>query len=104
VIGEDGRYMLQDRRKTQRHAVSGRARISVPGLVVGHCLVADISEGGARIVVEGTQVPETFLLSFEEIDGDNGSRECRVAWRLDNEIGVEFVDTAEEGFALRLLR
>ena len=94
--------MLQDRRRAQRHAVSGRARIqTLAGTLAGDCLVADISDGGARIVAAGLQVPDEFLLSFEEVAG-NG-RECRVVWRLGDEVGVEFLDGAEDGFAPPLL-
>jgi PilZ domain len=95
--------MLEDRRRSQRHAVSGRARIqTLAGTVAGTCLIADISDGGARLVAEGLQVPEEFLLCFEDIE--DGSRECRVVWRLDDEIGIEFLDAEEDGFALRVVR
>jgi PilZ domain len=92
--------MLEERRRTQRHGVSGRARMrSLAGTEVGDCRVADISEGGARIVAPGLQAPDAFLLVFEEIGGEG--RECHVVWRLGDELGVEFLDL-EEGFALRI--
>jgi PilZ domain len=94
--------MLQDRRNTQRHAVSGPATIqSITGAPVGDCLVADVSDGGARILAHGFEVPPEFLLVFPDLA--DAARECRVVWRLDDEVGVEFVDEAEDGFALRLV-
>jgi len=39
-------------------------------------------------------VPEEFMLL---LDGAAG-RACSVVWRLDDEIGAEFLDTAEDGW------
>ncbi len=94
--------MLQDRRRTQRRAVNGPAKIQSPvGTLARDCLVADISDGGARLLAEGVEVPEEFVLLLE---GDGGTgRKCRVVWRLGDEIGAEFVDSAEDGLAQRLV-
>ena len=55
----------------------------------------DISEGGARLLAaEGADVPEEFVLLLES-DAEAGCR-CRVVWRLDNEIGAEFVEAIEK--------
>ncbi len=80
---------MQDRRKTPRAIVNQVAKIqSHDGAVVQNCLVADMSDGGVRLVAE-SQIPDEFILFLE---GDGGvGRECRVVWRLDTEIGAEFV-------------
>jgi hypothetical protein len=47
-----------------------------------------MSDGGVRLFVQA-EVPETFVLVIK--DGKGASRECRVVWRLDDEIGAEFI-------------
>jgi hypothetical protein len=69
----------------------------VAGLLVGDsaellpCQVADISDGGARLVVfsDTEQFPETLTLVLSS----NGQvrRRCKVAWRRRTEIGVQFL-------------
>jgi PilZ domain len=54
-----------------------------------NCLVFDVSEGGARIVLESDrEVPERFLLLL----APNGEtpRACRVIWRNGVILGVAF--------------
>jgi PilZ domain len=52
------------------------------------CTVRNLSRHGAKLIV-GTQigVPEQFDLTFE---GDGSTRACKVMWRRESEIGVEF--------------
>jgi hypothetical protein len=53
------------------------------------CVVADISETGARLDVEEPEdVPECFTLFL----GGHGQPRhyCRVVWRSDEQIGVQF--------------
>lgn len=94
--------MFEERRRAQRHVVSGEAQIrSLAGAELGGCRVADISDGGARIVAQGEKIPDAFLLVFDDLGG--AGRECHVVWRLEDELGVEFADVQEDGFALRVL-
>jgi hypothetical protein len=51
-------------------------------------LIADISDGGVRLFVQ-SDVPEKFVLVLK--DGSGESHECRVVWRLDDELGAEFI-------------
>jgi len=81
--------IFEDRRASPRRVVDcpGSIVCDAQGKTL-ECVVADISDGGARLVVSGG-VPEEFGLV---IDGDTGAEHsCRVVWRLDDEIGVEFV-------------
>ncbi len=81
--------MLQDRRRTQRQPVNGVARIQV-GTQARDCLITDMSDGGVRLLADGVEVPEEFVLLLGGV-GETGRR-CRVVWRLDSEIGAEFTD------------
>jgi hypothetical protein len=81
--------MYQDRRTSPRQVVNCRGSI-VRDASAGSqdCLIADMSDGGVRLFVQA-EVPETFVLVIK--DGSGASRECRVVWRLDDEIGAEFI-------------
>lgn len=81
--------MFQDRRASPRQVVN------CPGSIVGDavagsqdCLIADISDGGVRLFVQA-DVPENFVLVIK--DGRDESHRCRVVWRLDDELGAEFI-------------
>ena len=52
------------------------------------CRIRDISEGGARLEVASQfGIPNEFKLV---IGTDNWQRQCRVAWRKANRLGVAF--------------
>jgi hypothetical protein len=54
------------------------------------CTVFDESEKGARLVVDGPkEIPDTFYL-YLSLDFSS-RRRCRVAWRSEKEIGVEYL-------------
>jgi hypothetical protein len=81
--------MYSDRRASPRQVVN------CPGSIVGDagaesqdCLIADISDGGVRLFVQA-EVPESFALVIK--DGSDANHKCRVVWRLDDEIGAEFI-------------
>ena len=92
--------MRTDRRATQRHGLRGVAKIqSRAGGLRRDCIVTDVSDGGVRLYAEGADVSAEFTLWFAN---DRTRRDCRVVWRLGNEIGAEFADVAQGGFAVRM--
>jgi hypothetical protein len=82
--------MLGDRRKHRRYTINRIAKFrSDIGSLPRDCMISDISKDGARLFVEGTDVPDQFHLM---ISGDEGTHhECRVVWRLGGEVGVAFI-------------
>ncbi len=91
--------MLQDRRRTQRHSVGCAAKIRFnASSQTRDCIVSDLSEDGVRLVAAGIEMPEEFVLLLDGDAGRTAGRTCRVVWRLDDEIGAEFTDSAEEGW------
>ena len=87
----------ENRRRSERLAMRGLGKIQAgTGSLPRDCWVSDISDGGVRLHSERTDVPDEFTLV---LPGVNGRRECRVVWRLGNEIGAEFVDRIAPGFA-----
>ena len=84
--------MFGERRKHQRFSMERVARIQADvGATAAsfECTIIDISDRGARLFVNDDQVPDRFdLIVF----GDRPVRQdCRVAWRLGGELGVEFL-------------
>lgn len=81
--------MFQDRRASPRQVVNCPGSIVChPGAGSQECLIADISDGGVRLFVQA-DVSEKFTLVIK--DGSDANHECRVVWRLDDEIGAEFI-------------
>jgi len=88
----------ENRRRSERHATGGLAKIQLgTGSLPRDCWVSDISDGGVRLHAEGVGIPDEFVLVLSGVNG--GRRQCRVAWRLGHEIGAQFVDRVEPGFA-----
>ena len=53
------------------------------------CTLVDISDSGARLVIDGaSEVPNRFTI----VMGEHGvpRRQCRLVWRGDREVGVAF--------------
>jgi hypothetical protein len=82
--------MLGERRRDRRTAINRLAKFrSDFGSLPRDCMITDISKLGARLFIDGVDVPDQFHLM---IAGENGGdRECRVVWRLGGEVGVAFV-------------
>jgi hypothetical protein len=84
--------MVDNKRKVQRQPMSYAAWIAQEGKPLRRCVVADISETGARLKVEELEsIPEEFILVLSRRAGTR--RRCRVAWRNEGHIGVEFPDS-----------
>ena len=82
-------HAREERRRILRHKVRIAARIDVSG-TIHDCTVIDISEFGARLAVETTlALPDWFVLLLTP--SGHPARRCRVAWRSDEELGVEFL-------------
>ena len=75
-----------NRRRSERFAFNGRAKIHFGGLP-RDCTVVDISDGGVRVIAENLEVPETFSIVF----ATGEARECRLAWRIGWEFGAEYI-------------
>ena len=81
--------MLIDKRRAARRLMRYTAWIAVaPGKLHG-CVLSDISETGARIDVENSEIiPERFPMFLSR----NGAarRVCTVVWRKPKQVGVTF--------------
>jgi len=58
------------------------------------CIVSDFSNDGAKItIVRVRTIPDEFKLRITP--GQGHARTCRVIWRTDDSLGVEFTDLIE---------
>ncbi len=85
------RVMQDERRSNFRVEWNGEAKITVKGRVVCSCVVSNLSNGGAKLskVDASAKLPDLFeiLLLNQE-----SPRLCRVTWRRDSEVGVQFAE------------
>jgi hypothetical protein len=89
-----GTVMLKERRREERYVINRVAKFRLnPKARPRECLVTDISKLGARLFVDGIEMPEQFELFIEGLEGTR--RECTVMWRLGGEIGVAFVGNSD---------
>ena len=79
--------MSEERRAFPREIVNCPGSIVAPA-GTNDCLIADISEGGVRLFVQ-SPVPDEFSLVIK--DSNDAMHKCRVVWRLDDELGAEFI-------------
>jgi hypothetical protein len=86
--------MAVETRRQKRRAFDFNAAIDLQdGSVPQPCSIADISDGGARILITGDEqlIPDRWVLWL----APNGKvrRPCRTAWRSAGQIGVQFIST-----------
>jgi len=75
-------------RKSPRRNVRYPAKIDVGDGSAAHaCNLSDISATGARLTAAAAQeLPDEFTLQLGAV-----RRKCRVVWRSDNQLGVQFL-------------
>lgn len=80
--------MFGDRRRAPRIKLNSGARVQSKGDPrPRECVVTDISATGVRLYIEMGEPADLFVLSMP----DKEPRDCRVVWRLGNELGAEFI-------------
>ncbi|MEW6452432.1 MAG: PilZ domain-containing protein [Pseudomonadota bacterium] len=76
--------MDDDRRKTERRDIALDVHVEIQAA----CSLSDVSETGARLTVRHpTCLPDEFQLVFNR----ELRRWCRVKWRSETQVGVEFI-------------
>jgi len=81
--------MGRERRKAKRRMLRYRAWLVLADGSLSECVLSDISETGARLMVDDSGlVPEKFDLVFSR--NCEARRHCKVVWRNPQQIGVQF--------------
>jgi NAD(P)-dependent dehydrogenase (short-subunit alcohol dehydrogenase family) len=94
VNGRDKAAVGEAVAKVQQAAPSAKVHAATFDLGDGspaiECTLCDASQEGALLAVaEPDGVPDEFILALTS--GGAARRRCRVAWRTENQIGVEFL-------------
>jgi hypothetical protein len=98
-------FMHSDKRKSARRPIRYSAWVVFGRGSRQRCVVHDVSVGGARIEFKAVdelprELPAAFMLM---LDGQGqSSRWCRVVWRANHQIGVQF-KTMSRAEAARVL-
>ena len=84
-------HAAAEKRKNLRRTVSYPAFIDLgDGSPARECTLCDASQEGAQLAVaDPDSLPDEFILALSS-DGA-ARRRCRVMWRTDDQIGVEFL-------------
>ena len=97
--------MRRERRKHFRVEWNSPATI-YEGRLARPCIVSNFSNGGAKIVgVKAITIPDEFMLRITP--GHGRIRKCRVLWRSDDAIRVQFIDriaSTEEPYVANTVR
>jgi len=81
----------ESRKKPRRQFHYGASILTEPGKTPLECMISDVSEGGARLVLdEGEELPPRFVLLLTK-EG-SARRTCRVIWRNGSNVGVAFTN------------
>jgi len=82
-----------ERRASERRPTATVATIrAADSSFIASCEVCNLSEGGAKLLLEEeADLPEEFML-FLRTNGALGRR-CRTMWRIGRKVGVRFLST-----------
>jgi hypothetical protein len=91
----------EQRHSEQRHSPRQRlGRLATLKLGAGmppRCvLVTNVSEDGVRLLLNGIEAIDEFVLLFHGNGGPARDGTYRLAWRKDNDVGAKFVNTVTE--------
>lgn len=81
---------IRKEKRAARHKLHREAWLTLGGFARRRCEVLDLSTTGARLRVEGADIPGDNLGLSMTFDVHKSAR-CRLVWRDKNIIGVEFV-------------
>jgi PilZ domain len=84
---------MRERRQNFRVEWNSPAKIyDCNGRFARHCIVSNFSNGGAKIAgVEPATIPDEFIL---RISPHGRAHRCRVTWRAEDGLAVEFSNNA----------
>jgi hypothetical protein len=83
--------MAGEKRRSPRKHLRYPGEIDIgDGSALRKCLLSDISDTGARVMIEKPdEIPDKVMLLLGHERG--ARRRCKVVWREDKQIGLEFL-------------
>jgi PilZ domain len=80
--------VMDDHRRVKRTQMQKAAKIITDAAIAIDCMVCDLTNSGAGLRISpGVSVPDCFDLIF---DSRLFSRSCKVRWKHNERMGVEF--------------
>jgi hypothetical protein len=80
--------MLERRRVSRPKTFKGALIVPEDERSAIRCIVRNLTEAGACLVVDPIGIPDTFGLA---LDSDGREWTCRIVWRKSDRMGVEFL-------------
>jgi hypothetical protein len=88
---------LDEKRRSPRQRLGRLATIKLGAGMPPRCvLVTNVSEDGVRLLLNGIEAIDEFVLLFHGNGGPARDGTYRLAWRKDNDIGAKFVNTVTQ--------
>lgn len=82
-------YLGKQKRTERRLKQDFGALILLDGFARRACKVVDMSEGGARLAIDGkTVLPKTFNVVFTP---NASGKACQLVWQNGRTVGIKFV-------------
>jgi hypothetical protein len=83
---------IDEQRRAPRQRLGRLATIKLgAGMPPRYVLVTNVSEDGVRLLLNGIEAVEEFVLLFHGNGGPARDGTYRLAWRKDNDVGAKFV-------------
>lgn len=85
---------VNEQRHSPRQRLGRLATIKLGAGMPPRCvLVTNVSEDGVRLLLNGIEAIDEFVLLFHGNGGPARDGTYRLAWRKDNDVGAKFVNT-----------
>ena len=93
--------MRTEKRKATRRFVHQPAiMLNGDGSMLGSCTMLDVSVSGAKLQPRApTEIPDHFILVLSK--HGHVLRQCKIVWRAEEMIGVQFVSARSKSYAKR---
>jgi len=83
---------VNEHRRSPRQRLGRLATIKLGAGMPPRCvLVTNVSEDGVRLLLNGIEAIDEFVLLFHGNGGPARDGTYRLAWRKDNDVGAKFV-------------
>jgi hypothetical protein len=88
---------VDEQRRSPRQRLGRLATIKLgAGMPPRYVLVTNVSDDGVRLLLNGIEAIDEFVLLFHGNGGPARDGTYRLAWRKDNDVGAKFISTATQ--------
>jgi hypothetical protein len=88
---------IDEKRRNPRQRLGRLATMKLGAGMPPRCvLVTNVSEDGVRLLLNGIEAVDEFVLLFHGNGGPAADGTYRLAWRKDNDVGAKFVSSVTQ--------